>query len=61
MRVKEGRALRGIALGTLMILMLCALAPDAVASGLIRTMPNLWAAAAAMGLTLITAVSANQK
>jgi hypothetical protein len=61
MRVKEGRALRGIALWTLMILMLCALAPDAVASGLIRTMPNLWAAAAAMGLTLITAVSANQK
>jgi hypothetical protein len=61
MCVKEVRGLRGIALWTLMILMLCALAPDAVASGLIRSMPSLWAAATAMGLTLITALSSNQK
>jgi hypothetical protein len=61
MCVKEVRGLRGIALWTLMILMLSALAPDALASGLIRTMPSLWATATAMGLTLITAVSANQK
>jgi hypothetical protein len=59
--VKDVGALRGVALWTLMMLVLCALAPDAVASGLIGTMPSLWAAAAALGLTLITVVSANQK
>jgi hypothetical protein len=61
MCVKDVRGLRGIALWTLMILVLCALAPGAVASGLIRTMPSLWATATALSLTLITAVSANQK
>ena len=61
MCVKDVRGLRGIALWTLMILVLCALAPDAVASGLIRIMPSLWATATALGLTLITVVSANQK
>jgi hypothetical protein len=43
------------------MLVLCALAPDAVASSLIGTMPSLWATATAMGLTLLTVVSANQK
>jgi hypothetical protein len=41
MRMKDVRGLRRIALRTLMALMLCALAPEAVASGLIRSMPSL--------------------
>jgi hypothetical protein len=61
MRLKDIRGLRGNALWTSVALALCALAPDAVASGLIRTMPTLWATATALGLMLITAVSANQK
>jgi hypothetical protein len=59
--MKDVRGLRRIALWTLMALMLCALAPDAVASGLLGHMPSLWATATALSLTLITAVSANQK
>jgi hypothetical protein len=61
MRLKAIRGPRGIALWTWVALALCALAPDPVASGLIRTMPTLWATATARGLMLITAVSANQK
>jgi len=62
MRLKKAaRGLRGIARWTWVALVLCALAPEAVASGLIRTMPSLWATATALGLMLITAVSANQK
>lgn len=61
MCVNEDRTPRGIALWALMMLLLCAFAPDAVASGQIGTMPTLWAAATALGLTLITVVSANQK
>ncbi len=61
MRLKDYRGLRGIALWTWVALVLCVLAPEAVASGLGRTMPSLWAVATALGLTLITAVSANQK
>ncbi len=62
MRVKKAvRGLRGIAHWTWVALVLCALAPEAVASTLIRTMPSVWATATALGLMLITAVSANQK
>jgi len=62
MRLKKAaRGLRGIARWTWVALVLCALAPEAVASGLIRTMPSVWATATALGLMLITAVSANQK
>jgi hypothetical protein len=61
MRMKDWRRHRGIALWIWMALVLCALAPEAVASGLIRTTPSLWATATALGLTLITAVSTNQK
>jgi hypothetical protein len=61
MRIKDVRGLRRIALWTLMALMLCALAPEALASGLIRSMPSLGATATAPSLTLITAVSAHQK
>ena len=61
MRLKDIRGLRGIALWSGVALVLCALAPEAVASGLIRTMPSLWATATALGLMLITAASANQK
>jgi hypothetical protein len=61
MRMKDVRGLRRIALWTLMALMLCALAPEAVASGLIPSMPSLGATATALSLTLITVVSANQK
>jgi hypothetical protein len=61
MRLKAIRGPRGIGLWTWVALALCALAPDAVASGLIRTIPTLWATATALGLMLITAVSANQK
>ena len=60
MRMKDVRGLRRIALWTLMALMLCALAPEAVASGLIRSVPSLGATATALSLALIT-VSANQK
>ncbi len=63
MRVKKAaRGLRGIARWTCVALVLYALAPEAVASGgLIRTMPSVWATATALGLMLMTAVSANQK
>jgi hypothetical protein len=61
MRMKDNRGLRGIALWTWVVLVLCAFAPDAVASGLISTMPSLWATATALSLMLITVVSANQK
>jgi hypothetical protein len=61
MRMKDVRGLRRIALWTLMALMLCALAPEAVASGLIPSMPSLGATATALSLMLITVVSANQK
>jgi hypothetical protein len=61
MRIKDVKALRRIALWTLMALMLCALASEAVASGLIRSMPSLGATATALSLTLITVVSAHQK
>lgn len=59
MRVNRGP--RGIALWTWVALVLCAFAPDALASGLISTMPSLWATATALSLMLITIVSANQK
>ena len=61
MRLKAIRGPRGIALWTWVTLVLCALAPEAVASGLISPTPSLWATATALGLMLITAVSANQK
>ena len=61
MRIKDVRALRRLALWTLMVLMLCALASEAVASGLIRSMPSLGAAATAPSLALITEVRAHQK
>jgi hypothetical protein len=62
MRVKKGcQGFRRIARWTWVALVLCALAPEAVASGLIRTMPSVWATATAPGLMLITTVSANQK
>jgi hypothetical protein len=62
MRVKKAvRGFRGIAHWTWVALVLCALAPEAMASGLIRTMPNLWATATAVGFMLITAVGTNQK
>ena len=62
MRVKKGcQGFRRIARWTWVALVLCALAPEAVASGLIRTIPSVWATATALGLMLITAVSTNQK
>ena len=61
MRMTDVRGLRRIALWTLMALMLCALAPEAVASGLIRSMPSLGVIATALSLTLTTVESANQK
>jgi hypothetical protein len=42
-------------------LALGALAPGALAGGLIGDLPNLWTTATALSLTLITAVSANRK
>ena len=62
MRVRKAvRGSRGIAHWVWVALVLCALAPEAVASGLIRTVPSLWVTATALGLMLITTVSANQK
>lgn len=61
MRLKENRGFRGIALFSCTALVLCAFAPEAVASGSISTMPSLWAAATALSLMLVTVVSANQK
>ena len=62
MRVKKAvRGLRRIAHWTWIALVLCALAPEAVASGLSPTVPSLWATATALSLTLITLVSDNQK
>ena len=61
MRLKDHRGLRGVALWIWVALVLCALAPEAVASGLISTMPSLWATATALSLLLITVASANQK
>jgi len=61
MRMKEVTVLRRIALWASMPLGLCVLAPEAVANGLIGTVPSLWATATALSLTLITVVSANKK
>jgi hypothetical protein len=61
LRMRDVRGLRRIALWTLMALMRCALAPEAVASSLIRSMPSLGATATALSLTLMTVASANQK
>ena len=52
---------RGIAHQAWVALVLCALAPEAVAGGQVPAMPSLWATATALGLMLITAVSNNQK
>jgi hypothetical protein len=59
MRMKD--VVRRIALGALIILILGALAPDAMAGDLTGQMPSLWATATALSLTLITVMSANQK
>jgi hypothetical protein len=61
MRLKDHRGFRGIGLWIWVALVLCAFAPEAVARGLISTMPSLWATATALSLMLITVVSANQK
>ena len=57
MRMKDWRRHRGIALWIWMALVLCALAPEAVAGGQVPAMPSLWATATALGLMLITAAS----
>jgi len=59
MRLKT--RLRGIALWTWVAFLYCALAPEAVASGPVPAMPNLWVTAAALGLTLLTAAGIDQK
>lgn len=63
MRLKDYRGLRGIALWSWVALVLCAFAPEAVASGPVCTMPSPWggATATALSLMLITVASANQK
>jgi len=61
MRLKDCGGLHGVMLWTWVAVVLCAFAPEAVASGLISTMPSLWATATTLSLTLITVVSANQK
>ena len=40
---------------------LCGAMPDAVASDLVHAMSGVWAPAAALSLTLITAVTGSQK
>jgi hypothetical protein len=60
MKQKHGN-LRGVALWSLAILMLCALAPNAVGGAQINTMLNEWDAAAALGLTLIMAAGRDRK
>ena len=50
-----------IALWTLATLMLCGLAPVAVAGDLLRTMSSVWVPATVLGLTLITMVSGSQR
>jgi len=57
MRMKDWRRHRGIALWIWMGLVLCALAPEAVAGGQVPAMPSLWATATALGLMLLTAAS----
>ena len=61
MRMKDCTAHRGSALRISVALVLCAIAPEAVAGGQVHTMPSLWATATALGLMLITAVSSNLK
>jgi hypothetical protein len=61
MRLKDVRGLRRIALWICVPLLLSVLAPEAVASGFVGTLPSLWASATALSLTLITVVSANRK
>jgi hypothetical protein len=62
MRVKKTvNEFRGIAHLAWVALVLCALAPEAVAGGQVPATPSLWATATALGLMLITAVSSNQK
>jgi hypothetical protein len=40
---------------------LCAVVPDAAANDLVQTMPSVWAAAAALSLTLIAAVTGSER
>ncbi len=61
MRLKDYQELRRVASWIWVALALCALAPEAVASGLISTMPRLWVTATALSLMLITVVRAKQK
>ncbi|HEV7610694.1 MAG TPA: hypothetical protein VGO37_02325 [Steroidobacteraceae bacterium] len=42
------------------VVALCAVVPDAPASDLVHFMPSVWAAAAALSLTLISAVGAQK-
>jgi hypothetical protein len=53
-RKKRGRA--PMSLWAFGAVALCGVAPDAAANDLVHTMPSVWAAAAAVGLALITAV-----
>jgi hypothetical protein len=43
------------------LVLLCGVIPDAVASGLIHSMSGAWPPAAALSLTLITAVMGSQR
>jgi hypothetical protein len=40
---------------------LCGVVPDAAANELVHTMPSVWAAAAALSLTLIAAMTGSQR
>jgi len=61
MRVSRFRGRRAVGLWIGMGLLLCALAPEAVAGTLQTTTPGVCGAAVALGLALIKAVNGDQK
>ncbi len=61
MRMRNRTTLCGIALWTVTMVLPWALAPDAVASELVQTAPNLGIPATALGLMLLSAANSNKK
>jgi hypothetical protein len=64
MRMNSRRRMGGrvrISLWAAEAVALCGVVPDAAANELVHTMPSVWAAAAALSLTLIAAVTGSQR
>jgi hypothetical protein len=59
--MRMNKPLRAIELWSWGILLFLALVPEALAEGLLPTLPSLWAPATVLGLTLITAARGDRQ